>query len=499
MLLDGTQLYLLKRDISVPFQVQIATKDMHSHADTVLQCTEILRVLPQRRIVCKAGFLDHTVLGKFFLHPDKAEQDYEHELAGYNHLHAAGIVTPRLITSGSLNNAGFYVLYEYIDNASSLQSHIALQPDETSLAHIKQLITIVAAMHHAGIQQIDLHLNNFLLTDTESADHDQQTAMITIDCGDVVSLEQSAKKRQQQRCKNLADILSQLPIIYDQYLVDFLQLYEQPASGAEPLSMQQLCRDMKHWRRWRISKYLKKAARNCTEFIAQKNWRELRVCKRDYADAQWQEFYQRLDELVESSPRLKDGNTATVALAQCGTTQVVIKRYNIKHLRHWLGRFWRPSRAWKSWQNAHQLAVLGISTPEPIAIIEQRFGWLRNKAFYLSKYDAADDVLTRYSEIPEVSSEHLHGFQQLFSSMIAAQVSHGDLKANNILLSNNGLSFIDLDAMQFHHSSSLLGPSRFDKAMSRDLRRFMKNWPAESTVYQQFEQIIKNLPKKPVC
>ena len=220
----------------------------------------------------------------------------------------------------------------------------------------------------------------------------------------------------------------------------------------------------------------------------------MRVYKRKYDNKQWQDFFNRLDELVEISPRLKDGNTATVALAQCGAQKVVIKRYNIKHFRHWLSRFWRPSRAWKSWKNAHHLAVLGIKTPKPIAVVEQRFGWLRSRAFYLSEYESAEDALAKYTQTDELSEQHVQDFKQFFTALVYGRISHGDLKANNILLTEEGLSLIDLDAMRFHGSSR-----SFKKALTRDLNRFLKNWSLKSNNYKTFSQIVKDLPEHPVC
>ncbi len=440
-------------------------------------------------MVCRANFQKHTVIAKLFIHPKKSTTDHKQELAGYKYLVDSKTITPELISSGSITNRGFYVLYKYIEETTSLERYITPKPNRLSLAYIKRLIPVIAKMHNANIQQMDLHLNNFLVQQ-----NGDKTELYAIDCGDVSALNEAPEKRLLQVNKNIACIFSQLPIIYDQYLSDFLTVYRQESAIQQVANQADICNQIKQWRKWRITNYLKKANRNCSEFICEQSWHETRCYKREYANREWQNFYSQLDRLVENSPRLKDGNTATVALAQCQGNQIVIKRYNIKNLRHWLGRFWRPSRGWKTWQNAHRLGVLGIKTPEPIAIIEQRFGWFRHKAFYISRYDPAVDALTKYSETDKVTDEHLEDFEQLFTTMVYSQLSHGDLKANNILLTENGLSVIDLDAMQIHAN-----PQRFKKAFSRDLKRFMKNWPAKSNTHKQFEQLLNRLPKQPVC
>jgi tRNA A-37 threonylcarbamoyl transferase component Bud32 len=485
-ILDGIQLYLLKRErVPVPFQLDIAASGIHTGGGALLECREILRFLPQRRLVCLAEYEGHTVVAKLFIHSDKAETDYAKELAGYEYLYNAKVLTPKMLISGPLNNAGFYVLYHYIEAAVILQKNISAVPDEHSIHSLQKLLAVIAQMHNAGIVQIDLHLNNFLLTDQQ---------LFTIDCGDVVKLNHSSSRKTAQIYKNLADILSQLPIVYDRLINEFITVYQAGSHLQYPLAKADLCQKMQQWRKWRIKKYLKKSTRNCSEFIAEKTLRECRVYRREYVNVNWLRFYAQLDELVESSQRLKDGNTATVALADCEGRKLVIKRYNIKSFGHWLSRMWRPSRGWTSWQNAHQLKVLGIKTPRPIAVVEKRFGWLRHKAFYVSEYEPAADALSAYYQKDEVSAQHLDDFNDLFTAMVYARISHGDLKANNILLTEKGLSLIDLDAMKFHRQQI-----DFEKAFERDCLRFLRNWRPESKVYQQFKMLLNNLPAKPVC
>ncbi len=481
------QLQQITHDPPVPFQLEIATQSQADITNT-LECLEILRLLPGRRIVCRATFQGQTVIAKLFIHPGKSAADHEQELTGYKHFISAKIITPTLLFSGSLKSAGFFVLYEYIASTTSLESHIALKPNQSSIAYIRELMPLIAKMHNAHIQQIDLHLNNFLVQH-----HKKEKQLYAIDCGDISLLSQSEDTRLLQINKNIACILSQLPIIYDQFLYDFLKLYQQKSIFKPIASHEAICDQINQWRKWRIRKYLKKATRSCSEFIHEQNWHELRIYKREYADQEWQSFYNHLDELVENSPRLKDGNSATVALAECQGQKIVIKRYNIKDFRHWLSRFWRPSRGWKTWQNAHQLIVLGIKTPEPIAIIEHRLGWLRHKAFYVSRYDPAEDALSRYTKTDKVTAVQIEDFRQLFTAMIHSHLSHGDLKANNILLTEGGLSIIDLDAMKTHTSSRC-----FEKAFKRDLRRFMQNWAFESKVHKQLAQLLKELPNNSI-
>lgn len=82
----------------------------------------------------------------------------------------------------------------------------------------------------------------------------------------------------------------------------------------------------------------------------------------------------------------KTGGAASVGRVEVAGRTLVVKRYNIKGFAHWLKRFWRPSRAWHSWQEGNRLAFLGIATPKPLALLEKRFLWLRSRAYLVTEY-----------------------------------------------------------------------------------------------------------------
>jgi len=63
----------------------------------------------------------------------------------------------------------------------------------------------------------------------------------------------------------------------------------------------------------------------------------------------------------------------------------------------------------------------------------------------------------------------------LFGTLHALRISHGDLKATNLLWHDGQVVLIDLDAMTQHRSSRTHA-----QAWQRDRARFLRNWPAGS-------------------
>ena len=74
----------------------------------------------------------------------------------------------------------------------------------------------------------------------------------------------------------------------------------------------------------------------------------------------------------------------------------------------------------------------------------------------------------------------------LFKSLHDVRISHGDLKATNLLWHAGRVLLIDLDAVQQHASSQ-----RHAKAWQRDRARLLRNWPSTSPLHRWLDA---NLP-----
>ena len=212
------------------------------------------------------------------------------------------------------------------------------------------------------------------------------------------------------------------------------------------------------------------------------------------AEAELTPLLTDLDAAIDSGHIYKTGGAATVARVEHGQHTLVIKRYNIKNTLHWLKRFWRPSRAWQSWREGHRLSVLGIATPQPLAVIENRWCGLRGRAWLISEYCGEQDIIDRlaaYQEGDETPEAEINALIELLNALIREKISHGDLKGHNILWHQQRCYLIDLDAMQQHHSMR-----SFTRAYLKDRTRLLRNWPQNSPLYKLLDQRLPQLPKR---
>lgn len=189
---------------------------------------------------------------------------------------------------------------------------------------------------------------------------------------------------------------------------------------------------------------------------------------------------------------LKNDPTSTVILVEIEGVLRVIKRTNTRHWTQVLRRWFSRSRGEKNWHNAQVLYQRGIKTFEPIAYIEERWGPLKGRSYFVSSY--VDGMLAfdffmnhNYASGWDEAAQNIAA---LIQGLATHRISHGDLNLSNIILVNKQPWLIDLDCMRCHR----FGWS-FKLAARREWQRFHKNWqdvltsdPKTQAFYQEFKK-----------
>ena len=191
----------------------------------------------------------------------------------------------------------------------------------------------------------------------------------------------------------------------------------------------------------------------------------------------------------ERSRILKHDRTTTVALAENGSFRWVIKRYNTKNLWHGLRRTVRRSRAFNCWQMSKRFQRAGMAIPNPVAYIEQRFGPLRGKSYFISEYVDADDLLSYLTAHPSETESLRAKIVQLFDTLCTSGINHGDLKNTNILVADHRVILLDLDA-----AGSPRNRESFERGYRKDRSRFLKNWTERRELYDFFAAALPEHP-----
>jgi len=410
-----------------------------------LKCSQVVRAIPGRRLVCRGEWQGDDVFIKLYLGTDKL---FSSELQGLHALHAAGIAAPRIRYSGTADAGAIHViLLEPVQPAVTLEAAWEEAANEQSrIELLEKSVCVIADHHRAGLEQRDIHLDNFMLSGGR---------LFTLDGGGIYSSPGGELSVNNSR-DNLALFFAQFYPEYDPLVDAVLPVYEkQRQCKAGTLSAGRMHERIKYFRHRRQRKFLKKIFRDCSAFLCNRSVRRFVVCDRDMASASMLEFLADPDAslALADSQYLKQGNTCTLWRTRIGPHELVVKRYNIKGIRHRISRLFRTTRAAVSWQNAHRLEMCGILTPKPVALVEQRFGPLRGRAWYVSEYVQGNDaqvLCASSSDRPVDVQAAATSVVALLKRMAHCRISHGDMKGNNFILSKQGAAVIDLDAMKQH-------------------------------------------------
>lgn len=181
------------------------------------------------------------------------------------------------------------------------------------------------------------------------------------------------------------------------------------------------------------------------------------------------------DQLLATGTMLKDGDRTTVVRLDGPRGSVTLKRYNLMGPLHTALRLMLRSRARWSWVNGRRALAAGLHTPRPLACLEERWGPLRGRSFFLCEHRDGDPLLelVRAGGLHRDRLDRLAArFVDIWETLGRQRLSHGDMKASNFIVDEQDeLWMLDLDGMR----REWLG-LWWRRQRARDQARFMKNW-----------------------
>lgn len=190
-----------------------------------------------------------------------------------------------------------------------------------------------------------------------------------------------------------------------------------------------------------------------------------------------------LDNIIESSDTVfKNDRTTTVVKLEQGVEAYVLKRYNARNQLHKFKRAFRRSRASRCWKMSYQFQKAGLNVAEPVLMYENRFGPIRADAYFINKYLIGNELLEQLPLMDAAEQQQVvSAISDSFIKMRLNKLSHGDMKASNLMWVEGKLFFIDLDASRKHLTS--IG---WKLAHQKDKKRFMKNWRNDPKLIKLF-------------
>jgi tRNA A-37 threonylcarbamoyl transferase component Bud32 len=457
----SADLYQADYQFPVPFILELEQGEFFAE--------QMIRLIPRRRMVIFGTWRGIPAVAKLFFDHKHAKRHLTLEAAGVQIMKDYKIPSPALHYAGPALDQKIQVLvFERILHAGDMESiWMHRESDETVLPVLHAVMVEIATQHVLGVLQRDLHLGNFLFSGK---------MIYTLDGAQITVMPGLLPKKESM--ENIALLLSQLGAGVET-LQHSLFLHYARARGwllkpADTTEMLYLIKkyDVERWKR-----YEKKIYRSSTEFsrIARLGWRGMAA--RRYAGQELQEFIRHPESVFmhPSAVMLKNGRSSTVIKVNLDGHELVIKRYNMKNIWHRMRRLLRVTRASHSWRLAQKLRLFQVNTAEPVAYLETNMFGLRGKSYYVMSHVSGCDVkkyLTPYENEPYAAANVIQRVCKLLTSLKKLEITHGDLKAANIIVDNHGRPcLIDLDGAREHLSLTGL---RAD--WRKEITRFMRNF-----------------------
>ena len=439
------------------------------------------RKLKGRRSVDRALWGSTPIVVKrYFPHP-KQSRDRQREWERLKKLYSLGLDVPEPLCWGVDNTGAEVVVLRYLENGRNLEDYLFADCSQQERQVIfQQLMEVLATHHRAGLWQGDSHLGNFIW-DGEK--------LYALDAASFKFV--SGSLNLALRAKNLAQLLVAGKWSWTEEMWEALPFYTEKMGRSEwiePLK-KKLGQWIPYLRKKRLKGYLKKTRRSCSDFERQRSRGKCLLTERILPAALKQQFAENPDRLIQDGEVIKAGNTCTVAAFEMGGQAYILKRYNLKPLFYRICHIFHTSRALKSWSSGHGWRLIGLPTPRPWACLEERRWPLRGRSFLLLEKDFGTPLEAFVSEHwnqPDLLSMVTATFAQVWRAWGQLKAFHGDLKASNILVSEEGsLSFLDLDSFRFFLSSFC-----FRRKRKKDYCRFIRNWQENPEVAALFHERI---------
>jgi tRNA A-37 threonylcarbamoyl transferase component Bud32 len=398
-------------------------------------------------------------------------------------LRAAGLATFEPMAMGERRRHGLVERSILVTRAIAASTPLAdlLVPGRLAPARRRGLLGAAArflrALHDAGIEHPDLHEDNLLVTDPDSA-------APRLHIIDLHRLRVGRRLTRRARVRNLG--LVGRAFRFRMSCADRLRCYRAYVDGCPEMSSgkgrapaaahpntrhstleRRLIRAIlraerrQERRLWRSRD--RRSMRRGEEFNLVRTRRIKARMVAVFAQPMPRRWLENPDALIEQDQAefVKCGRSATVVrttiLEESGPRSVYVKRFNMKKRRH---RYQR-TRAMNSWRLARALVNRGIATPEPLAAVNVRWlGVFTRKAYFITEEVAgaepADRLLARPEVTPAARAALARAFGREVRRLHDAGFSHRDLQPRNLLATlSDGADgpsarvwIIDLDAVR---------------------------------------------------
>ncbi len=191
----------------------------------------------------------------------------------------------------------------------------------------------------------------------------------------------------------------------------------------------------------------------------------------------FKEFLKDIDSTMTGSALIKDGGATKVANLHINGEDYILKRYNWRGWRKGLRYMIKGSRARHVWFYGHLLNSIDVGSPGPVCWLEKVRKNIVRESYVLTKYVngiTLFEYLRAHAHSAQDKQNLLNKMKEVFQKLFSYRITHGDMKRSNVLVVNNNICLIDLDATALNRNSFI-----YKIRKGRDLKRFLEKMESD--------------------
>jgi tRNA A-37 threonylcarbamoyl transferase component Bud32 len=425
-LLSFTSEYVTKH---IPASIKLTVPELGE-----VDCTDVLHVVPSKRITCTGEARGKHLIIKIFYARHGAHRHWKRSYRGYAYFVEKDILAPAILYSGYIPRHGIYVLIlEYLVGGLGLNVRVVNTVEISARnALLDSLMAVIAQQHKKGIVQHDLHLGNFMAAGGK---------IYSLD-GDHVSSRHKPVGRSES-FRNLAFLFAQNMGVFSSTIDELITVYGRHRGWSiTEGDVEEIRRLIKTARGRMFYKSLRKMYKKPAPFV-------------EYAEGMADPFaggpYAGMGIFgILGKPPGKQGGmdgceAAGFTLQPLNTLRLPILT-SIEHGPWFLRRFWKASRVWR---NMRILRKLGFSIADPIIIVVRRKGQFTWECSVVSRPLEGPTVRELFASGSSVQKETaVSNLSDAFSLMREAGIVLSSIHPDEIILSKNQVVFLHVDALR---------------------------------------------------
>lgn len=203
--------------------------------------------------------------------------------------------------------------------------------------------------------------------------------------------------------------------------------------------------------------------------------KEFKVFHPELKEAQQHEFTQLIHDFDAHERMIGKGKRNKIKIVTLDDVEYNIKNFKLPNaVNQVVYKFFRKSKARRSFEFANKLLSFGIKTPKPIAFFEYTTPLLFKKSYYISEHLAYELTYRELINIPDYPNheEILRLFTRFTFQLHEKGINFLDHSPGNTLIRKvNGeyeFYLVDLNRMEFHEMSFDARMKNFAKLSPKD-------------------------------